>query len=142
MQRKPIITLVVLSIFLALSTWVPAATTVAKDDRVVLVRAFDESRERKDSNVGDSCGIYLDPSRFVFTKQQIVIRDEADTIIAIADLEGSLEEGILPRELQCAIRLEIPVPEAKFYTAYLGDRRITSFSASKLPLDAIWLSFD
>ena len=67
--------------------------------------------------------------------EQLVVTDQAGTILAIHTLaNGVLEQGT-DGSLRCLLDVSIPVPAAEFYTLYLGDQRVTGFSAAQFPLD-------
>lgn len=93
--------------------------------------------------IGDDCHFSLDVTRFFVIDQQIVVRDQNDEIIALQDLEGKVtqREG---GSLECVGEFQVQVPQAKFYTVYLGDERIVGFTATDFPIpndEAVWITF-
>jgi hypothetical protein len=115
--------------------WLTNEATGADTDRVIPVRATTPSEERDYAEIGDSCGVYADFPALMLTKRQIVVKDEQGTIIAVENLEGVYEKGTFDLEAQCVMDLEIDVPDAAFYTVYVGEGRITTYQADDFPID-------
>lgn len=135
----------VLVTVLAISAWVLSAQAGESTDLVIPIGATDSARERTSAKAGDACHIYSRDPEAKTAKQQIVVRDEHDTIIAVQNLEGLLTEGSSGSSLRCNVDLEVPVPDSEFFTVYVGDRRIQAYSSDEFPIDvwdAIILHFD
>jgi hypothetical protein len=62
-----------------------------------------------------------------------VVRNQHDEIIAIQDLEGTIQKTEA-NDWTCEAYYEIDVPEATFYTVYLGDERIVGYAADDFPI--------
>lgn len=118
--------------------------TTAQEERVIPVRVSKFS-ESDSIEVGDSCSMSRDIS-MIHTDHQIVVTDEAGDIVALLDLDGgSWEESPSGLGFQCVIDRDLEVPEASFYTVYLGDERIVGYAASDFPIDAFeeaWINLD
>lgn len=117
-----------------------------QEDRVIPIHAS-KFTEPGIVEEGDGCSISVDdPLSRLGTREQIVVKDETDTIIALATLEGGTwEQAQTPGKLECNIDIELSVPTAEFYTVYLGDERIRAYTADSFPLndpfDVVRLSF-
>jgi hypothetical protein len=116
----------------------------AQEGRTIPVQV---QRSLPDSTIldsGDSCSFSSDILRFPLTNSQIVITDENEVIVAIHGVVGNVDRSS-SGSLFCTAELDIPVPEASFYTVHLGDERIVGFSESEFPVDPInevWIIFD
>lgn len=108
-----------------------------------VVRYYDSASSSLD--LGDECGFSLDIFRFFLTDQQIVIRNENDTVIAVRTLDDGVYGQTDNARYECELETNIPVPDATFYTVYLGDERITAYSKDEFPIDplkGVWITLD
>lgn len=82
---------------------------------VVTASALDVSQGR--------CSIATDLLTRSSRTQQVVVENEHHEIIAVLDLEGEAFSG-----RYCRVAQEVSVPDAKFYTIYIDDIRVTTLS--------------
>ncbi len=87
---------------------------------------WDETQNPKNVERGSPCEV-VGPLGF---SRQIVVRDEADVIIAVWSVHGTWEELEGRDFLGCSWSYTIPVPEAAFYTLYLDEQRLITLDES------------
>jgi hypothetical protein len=125
----------------ALNFW-PNHATAQDGDRVIPVRVT-EFTEYERAETGGRCSFYLDILTYFNAHLQIVVKNETGVVIGIADLEdGVYEDGAISGHT-CVLEFDLQVPQAKFYTVYLGESRISGFSSDQFPLEwdqAIWIT--
>lgn len=128
----------------ALGVTLLTSGSVAQSDRTIPVTAIRFNHDSTDAE-GERCVIPLTGITMGFTPQQVVVTDESSSIVAIEDLAATWELTDDGDSLRCLVELAIPVPEAEFYTVWLGEQRLRGYAGDAFPVsdaDAIGLSFD
>lgn len=146
-MKRGIITVVAVLLFGVgfVASMQPWERARAQDDRFIEItttRKLSPSVYSAEDD-GDDCGYPPDIFRFFTTDAQLVIRNEADEIVAIQTLTGTVETDE-PEFTYCRGSFSVAVPEASFYTVYLGEERIQGYAADEFPLDGfpIMISFE
>lgn len=138
--RMPFAALAVIGLlalgYMATTAWLGDASAEEEQRAIPIEASISASGSSNFIKDGMSCSMSLKFPRFVLANQQIVIRNEHNTIVALFTLSGG--EWAYDEELDqfdCNIEADIPVPDADFYTVYLGEERVVAYSADELPID-------
>jgi hypothetical protein len=118
---------------------------VAQEERVIPIRAI-RYEGGASSEAGVSCDFPPDTLGFPNANSQVVVTDQLGVIVAVEDIEGTLEESTVSAgALHCVAEFGVTVPDAAFYTVYLDDRRIKTIGADEFPIDSsegVWIMFN
>lgn len=120
------------------------SATAQVEERVIPVSArYGPFPDENPSPIGEPCRIIDDKVPSARAPYQVVVTNESGTIIAMHSLKGTLQLGEDGKR-HCVADAEVRVPEASYYTVYLGEQRLIGYAADAFPIDpndSVVLSF-
>ena len=120
--------------------WVSQGAAQGNSKEIYVRASSYRDNEDLDYEVGDGCSWSLGTLNFAFSSPQLVVRDDGDNVVAMYTFDdGTIEaSGTGPDGVFCVDEIVLKVPDASFYTIYLGslqEIRIVGFAADELPND-------
>jgi len=89
------------------------------------------------AEAGDFCGIRWSPVGMYWTDldHQIIVKDETGKTISVTTVEGEYRTLEGSGDLSCVFESTISLPDAGYYTVYLNDQHLVTYTADTLPTD-------